>query len=613
MERMKPLFIYDGDCGFCRKWVRRWQALACDKVECIPLQEAIIRDPTFSREALQRSVHLRTPEGTVTTGALAVFQLFRLTRGRSGLLWCYRHLPGFAQLAERAYRFVAEHRSLFSKATWFFWGRSVEPVSCCRISHLFLRGLGVVYAIAFLSLLFQILGLVGSDGILPADVFLREVRHEWGAKGYWLVPTLAWIAADDTSLLIMCAAGVSAGLLLSLGFLPLLGSFMAWVLYLSLCSVGQIFLAYQWDSLLLEAGFLALFLTPGTLLLSRSRRSPSLPIVFLFRWLLFRLTFGSGLAKLISGDEAWRSFTALTYHYETQPLPNPVSWYLHHLPPMFHQLSCVLVFGVELIVPFLFFFPRRIRLLAGGITILFQGAIFVSGNYTFFNLLVLVLCLFLLDDGIFQLRLLRWMRIPARLPLRWSLPRRAMSLAFACCLTLISFYALVRRFGRHEAWPAIVKQAAHYVGPFQIINTYGLFAVMTTSRSEIIIEGSADGVAWKEYEFRWKPGKLNGSLRFVAPHQPRLDWQMWFSALEDFDDSIWFGNFLYKLLQGSPTVMHLLDDHAFSERPPKYVRALRYDYHFASPRERRSTGAWWKREFEGFYSPVVSLQRTSAR
>ncbi|HKS97174.1 MAG TPA: lipase maturation factor family protein, partial [Terriglobia bacterium] len=389
----------------------------------------------------------------------------------------------------------------------------------------------------------------------------------------------------------------------------------AWVFYLSLVTVGGDFMSFQWDILLLEAGFLGIFFAPWTWLEPPWRpprvSPPSRTVLWLLRWLLFRLLFLSGTVKLQSGDPTWRHLTALEYHYYTQPLPTPIAWYMNQLPGWFQELSVVLVFAVEIGVPFLIFFPRRLRLTGAALMALLQILIALTGNYTFFNLLALVLCLLLLDDA-FVARFL-----PRRLAERIAgeaseRPRRsgAACLAVAVLAVVIltaSGAELAGRFLSPRAAPRPARHLLAWLEPFHLVNGYGLFAVMTTSRLEIIVQGSNDGVTWQDYEFKYKPGDVKRPPPWVAPNQPRLDWQMWFAALGRFQENPWFVNFMARLLEGSPDVLALLERNPFPTAPPRYVRALVYDYHFTDFAERRATGAWWHRELKAMYFPEVSL------
>jgi hypothetical protein len=358
--------------------------------------------------------------------------------------------------------------------------------------------------------------------------------------------------------------------------------------YLSIVTGGQIFMGYQWDYLLLEAGFLAIFL------------KPAYTRVWLFRWLLFRLMFESGAVKLLSGDLSWRNLTALAVHYETQPLPTPIAWYMMQTPLWFQKISTASVFFVELLLPLIMFGPRRLKQIAAVGTIVLQILILLTGNYTFFNLLTIALCLFLLDDRF----LARMVGHPA--PVRLIRSNRRVSAVLFAFLMALSLPQLARIFGIEMAVSA--ERALAFASPFGVVNSYGLFATMTVTRPEISIEGSNDNIEWRPYIFPYKPGPLNRAPGWVAPFQPRLDWQMWFAALGTYRENPWLLSFMVRLLQGSPPVLQLMAQNPFPRQPPKYIRAMVYQYRFTNFDQRRQTGNWWKRELLGAYLPPMSLR-----
>jgi hypothetical protein len=321
--------------------------------------------------------------------------------------------------------------------------------------------------------------------------------------------------------------------------------------------------------------------------------------------------FASGVVKLSSGDPTWWGLTALQVHYETQPLPTWIGWYSHQLPALFHRASAALMFVVELTVPFLILLPRRPRMAAAGIFTAFMALIGLTGNYGFFNLLAVALCITLLDDA-FLVRfwpgkvreLLRTPRIPGP-------GRRVRGVAVAVMAVFVlplGCMTLARSFRRPVPWPKPMRLVEAYLSPFRIVSGYGLFASMTTTRDEIIVEGSNDGTTWLPYEFKWKPGDPARPPGFVEPHMPRLDWQMWFAALSDYRAQPWFQNFMVRLLQGSPEVLALVEKNPFPEAPPRSIRARRFEYHFTDFSQRRATGDWWRREERGIYFPPASLR-----
>ena len=609
----KPLLVYDGNCSFCRLWIERWRTLTRDRVQFAPFQEVAAQFPEIPREDFARAVQLILPDGRVSSAAEAVFRALAFAPGWAWMLWLYQHLPGVAPVAEVVYRFVARNRNPLYRLTRLFWGQHFERPSFSLASWLFLRLVGVAYFFAFLSLATQILGLIGQNGILPASEFLGMIHSRVGAERYWFFPTLAWLSASDTALRVMSVGGVIGAVLLIFDIAPILILPLVWVLYLSLVTVGQDFLAFQWDSLLLETGFLVIFLAPWRLWPRRSTEAepPTVPRWLLW-FLLFRLMFSSGVVKLASGDPTWRNLTALEYHYYTQPLPTPIAWYVHLAPPWFQHASTVFVFFVELAIPFLIFAPRLWRFVGGGFLILLQLLIALTGNYAFFNLLTVALCLLLFDDAFlarfFPRGLAERLRVATPNPRRFSF-RRWVTAPVALVIFAAGLLQLADVLSI-EWVPAPAFHLLSDLGPMRMVNGYGLFAMMTTERPEIVIQGSNDGETWLDYPFKFKAGDLNRAPRWVEPFQPRLDWQMWFAALADYRSSPWFSHLIFQLLKGSPPVLALLARNPFPESPPKYLRALIYDYQFTTWRERRVHGEWWHRSLRGEYFPTVSLKQS---
>ena len=579
----KPLLIYDGQCGFCKTWVGYYHGLTGPAVDYAASQDVAASFPQISAESFRQSVQLVLPDERVLSGAAAAFSTLEYA-GVHWPMWLYRHAPGFAPVSEFSYRFIAARRNQFSRLTRLTFGRPA-PLSYGRVEWLFLRILALIYLIAFSSLAVQITGLVGAQGILPAGRFLAGAREALSTPAFWTIPSLFWITHGDLFLRMAAWTGAAISILLLIGRAERAALIALYVLYLSLTSIGQSFLAFQWDILLLEAGFLAIFL------------GKSKWIIFLFRWLLFRLMFLSGFAKLASHDPSWRNLTAMSFHYMTQPLPTPIAWYMYQLPLDLQRASTAFVLFVELAVPFLILGPAIWRRAAFLPLVALQCLILLSGNYTFFNLLTIALCVFLLDDSVLS-------KIP--LPRRTTVTNPALAKTVAATILLISASELWTVFTNQSAGPldAVVEK----ISPFGIVNTYGLFATMTTARPEIIVQGSNDGSTWLDYEFRYKPGALREAPHFVAPYQPRLDWQMWFAALSGYRSEPWFVNFMLRLLQGSPNVEALLARNPFPSAPPKYMRALLYDYSFTNWEERQQSGNWWKRRARGLYLRPVSLE-----
>ena len=639
------MLIFDGECNFCGIWVRRWKHSTGDRVEYISFQDSRVaqRFPELQRERFETAVHLIETDGAVFQGAEAAFRALAHSPHDPLLLDWYMRWPSFRRISETCYRFIARHRRVFSALTRMAWGETVEPSSYVLVRWAFLKGLGAIYLVAFLSLWVQIMGLIGSNGVLPASVTMFGFRQEAalshiGWQRYDLLPTLCWFGAGDGFLKFQCAAGTVLALLLLIGIAPAPCLFLLWLIYLSLSTVCREFFSFQWDFLLLETGFLAIFFAPLAWVpwLARSP-PPSRLMVWLLRWLLFRLMFGSGLVKLLSGDPTWKKLTALKFHYETQPLPTWIGWYAHQLPGWLQQTSTFLLLAVELALPFLIFAPRRVRRIPCAGFISLQLLILLTGNYCFFNWLTILLCVVLLDDAALEnlLPTRLWSAIPrpptvpspncaasneateSKNPAgprrRWMLTKWPIQVMFplACLAVLIPIMQSTTGFQVRSFWPHPLVTLFTWVSPLRSFNTYGLFRVMTTNRLEIIVQGSNDGVNWLDYEFKYKPGDPKRRPGFVAPHQPRLDWQMWFAVFGDFRQNPWFVEFCVRLMGGSPQVLDLLARNPFPRAPPKYLRALIYEYHFTDLATRRRTGAWWRRELKGQYLPTLHNSATT--
>jgi predicted DCC family thiol-disulfide oxidoreductase YuxK len=594
----QPLLIYDGDCGFCIYWLRYWQRLTGDRVTYAPYQEVAAQYPEIPLTAFQRAVQYIAPDGEIASGAEAALLVLSHANGKGFWLTLYRRLPGFAAIAERTYAFVASHRSALYRPSIWLWGRDYEPPRFDLVSWLFLRAIGLIYLAAFLSFGVQALGLIGSHGILPLSEFAGAIRSQLGSQGYWQFPMVFWLSQSDFAIQATCWAGAALSLLLIFDLLPRLSLFFLYVLYLSLFYAGQEFMGFQWDLLLLEAGFLAFLLSMATR-----------PGIWLLRWLLFRFMFLSGAVKLLSGDVTWANLSALSYYFQTEPLPTPLAWYAHHLPQIILTASTAVTLFIELMLPFLIFFPRRLRFVAAFGILFLQMVILVTGNYAFFNLLTMALCLVLFDDAALRKILPPSLIRFAQHQVRPVATGKIVSYAVGALAVLIVFTGLgqlqavfVRRVSIPAAW------LNEEIAPLRIVNGYGLFAVMTTTLPEIVVEGSDDGVLWREYGFKYKPGDVMRRPLWNFPHQPRLDWQMWFAALGTASDNPWFATFLRRLLENSPEVTALLGSNPFPGKPPLYVRAVLYDYRYSTAEEKKATGAWWVRQPEGIYFPAVALR-----
>ncbi len=485
--------------------------------------------------------------------------------------------------------------------------------------QVFLRGLGLVYLIAFLSLWVQIGGLIGARGLLPVSEYLSFIQ-KLDPHPYRHHPTLLWLSSGNAMLHALCAAGVVLSLLVMAGIGQALALALLWVSYLSLVIGGQDFLSFQWDSLLLETGLLAIFFAPLQLGPRASRHpKPSKVVLWLIWWVLFRLMFESGLVKLTYGDTSWHDGTAMYFHYLSQPLPTWTSWYAYQMPGWFQRFSAYSMFAIELGAPVAIFLGRRCRRAAFVALVFLQVLIGTTGNYGFFNLLTLVLCTLLLDDAVWRgfgrWVVARWRRVTKQTPsaktesapvvsppparLQWPVWITAPLAVVLVSVTLLEAAADVTPAMRQYDWPEFVTSVREWASPFRSANSYGLFRVMTKGRPEVVIEGSSDGWTWQPYEFKWKPGDRHRRPGFCTPHMPRLDWQIWFPFLGGPGGPRWLEHLVTALLKGTPEVVGLLDDGPFGDRPPEYVRIAMYEYRFTTPAERSSTGDWWHRDRTG--------------
>jgi predicted DCC family thiol-disulfide oxidoreductase YuxK len=397
----KPLLIFDGNCHFCRRWIERWRELTAGAVEYAPSQEVGGRFPEIPPAAFDRSVQFIETEGTVYSGAEAVFRSLGHTRGRKWMTWSYARVPGFAAVTEAAYRLIARHRRTASFCTRLLWGADVRQPTYSASRRWFLRSLGCIYLIGFLSLWMQLDGLIGERGISPVAEYLPVAREHLGGNAPFFLPTLCWLNSSDAFLHFLCGSGAVVWGFLFSGFQPVVSLVLLFVLYLSLTIAGQAFLSFQWDILLLETGFLAIFFAPARWRIGpRGDAAVSRVGHFLLKLLLFKLMLMSGVVKLTSGDDSWWNLTALDYHYWTQPLPTVLGWWAHQSPEWFRKFSTFFVLFVESVVPFFIWAPRRLRHVACALLILLQILIALTGNYCFFNLLTIALCLLLIDDTI---------------------------------------------------------------------------------------------------------------------------------------------------------------------------------------------------------------------
>lgn len=498
---------------------------------------------------------------------------------------------------------------------------------------IFLRALGAIYLSAFLALLFQIRGMIGTTGILPADRYLQRVRP-LGPLRFWYAPTLLWLGSGNHALMLLVWAGLIASLLVLVNVAPRAALAVCFVAFLSFIAVAQDFGQYQSDGMLLEAGFLSLFAAPGGLLPGWGRRSmPVRAALFLLLWEWFRIYFQSGLVKLLSGDPTWRNLTAMYEYYQNGPLPTWIGWYLQHLPHWFHRATAGATLLMELVLVWMAFLPRRWRIACFCIVTAWQAVVIATANYAFLNYLVLVLAVFLLDDR----ALLRFV------PQRWrggasaaevradetlakadatqakadetqaeeDRPRNVSPLSglrvavTAVVLTWIAYATTAELV--EMVWPTAPLPGAPVLAlePFRIANQYGLFAVMTPHRYEIEFQGSNDGTTWTPYLFRYKPQAVDERPGIYAPYQPRFDWNLWFASLTSWQQAPIVPLTEERLLENDGPVLALFRSNPFPDGPPTFVRAVLWRYEFSTPVERRRQGVWWRRELLGTYAPTL--------
>jgi len=524
---------------------------------------------------------------------------------------------------------------------WFFDSRTGIPGRLVP-RWIFLRALAAIYFSAFYSLLFQIKGLIGPDGIMPAHDYLAAVARQFPSSKVWYAPTLFWLSSSGHALMLVTWIGLGAAIAAFLNLWPRLSFLICFACFLSFVTAASEFSNYQSDGMLLEAGFIALFFVPRGLMPGLGAGTPpSRASLFLLQWEWFRIYFESGMVKLVSGDRQWRTLTAMDEYYQNGPLPTWIGWYVQHLPHWFQAASAAGTLVLELAIVWMLFFPRRVRILCFFIVTPWEIGVIVTANYTFLNYLVLSLGFLLLDDRF----LLRF--VPARFrsvvtpgtqnpvpafagdddelahagietaDARGSRSRiahelsghlRAIRLAVAAIILTWIFYdttaEMIQIPFRSSPLPTMPIEVLDHL---RIANQYGLFAVMTNGRYEIEFQGSNDGENWTPYAYRNKPQALNEAPRIYAPYQPRFDWNLWFASLGDWrqDDLVPLTE--ERLLENDRDVLALFRDNPFSQAPPRYVRAVLWQYWFTTLEEKRNTGNWWRRKFLGVYAPVLTM------
>lgn len=516
------------------------------------------------------------------------------------------------------------------------WLLGPEPITGKRPGHLwprwiFLRALGLIYFSAFYSLLLQIKGLIGPNGILPAQDYLQAVgASSYHAQRFWFAPTLLWIGASDRALTVLVWLGIVASILVVLNLWPRASLLICFGCFLSFVAAAQDFSGYQSDGMLLEAGFIALFFAPpGLRPGGGAAHPPSRASLFLLQWEWFRIYFESGVAKIASGDPAWRHFTAMDDYYQNGPLPTWIGWYVQQLPHWFHASATFYTLATELVIVWMLFLPRRFRIVCFCIVTPFEISIILTANYTFLNYLVLLLGVLLLDD-----RLLEWV-LPQRIreliegqsarPIAeqisgaaWkpdssrAMWRRALTplrrIFAGICLGLVCYSTTLQLLWMFVPGLPLPDGPVRALDPFRIANRYGLFAVMTHGRYEIEFQGSNDGKTWTAYPFRYKPQAIDKAPGIYAPYQPRFEWNLWFASLGSWRESrfvVWTEE---RLLKNDADVLALFAFNPFPNAPPREVRTVLYQYWFTDLRTKRVNGNWWRREEIGDYAPALERE-----
>jgi hypothetical protein len=470
-----------------------------------------------------------------------------------------------------------------------------------------LRLLGAVYAVAFLAAARQIVPLIGSHGLLPLQAYLPRVDAALGSAtaGFFRLPSLFWFNHSDGFLQAVSWTGFGLACVVVAGYANSIIMFLLWAFYMSIVHLGQDWYGYGWEIQLLETGFLAIFLCPLLDGQPFPARAPPMPVIWLFRWLIFRIMLGAALIKL-HGDHSWRDLTALFYHFETQPLPNPLSRAFHFLPHQALKAGVLFNYLAELVAPWFAFYPRLGRRIAGVVMILFQVALILSGNLSFLNWLTIVPALACLDDGFWAKLLPRWFEIRrgiADLHARRSQPMDYAAIGLAVLIGALSVPSVANLVSPQQIMNTSFE-------PFDLVNTYGAFGSVGTNRLNVVFQGTDatvpdDRAVWKDYKYAYLPVAVNQRPRQIAPYQPRLDWQMWFASMSGPREYPWTLHLMWKLLHNDPGAVGLMGENPFPNRPPRYLRAMLFEYKFARPGN--PTGRWWERRELGLWLPPVSV------
>ena len=472
--------------------------------------------------------------------------------------------------------------------------------------YVILRLLGVIYAIAFLVAINEIVPLIGSDGLLPVELFLKQISDAIGpTEGFIRLPSIFWFGHSDAALLTVAWIGFLLSCVVAAGYANALLLGVLWFLYMSFVHIGQDWYGYGWEIQLLETGFLAIFLCPLINMRPFPKHAPPIQIIILFRWLIFRIMIGSGLIKL-RWDVTWLNGTALYYHFETQPIPGPLSRWFHFLPRAILKMGVWFNFLAELAAPLFVFWPRIARHIAGVIIVLFQINIILSGNLSFLNWLTIIPALACFDDGFLSKVLPRRLVRKAEIAATNAEPSKPMQTTAWVITVVVLFLSIA---------PVVNMLSSNQImntsfDPLDLVNTYGAFGTVGEQRLNVIFEGtsdndSTDNANWKPYIYRGLPVELNKMPPQIAPYQLRLDWQMWFASMASPDEYPWTLNLEWKLLHNDPGAISLFARNPFPGKPPRYIRAVLYRYTFAKPGNAK--GLWWTREKISDWIPAMSV------
>mgnify|MGYP001026515890 CR=1 FL=1 len=495
----------------------------------------------------------------------------------------------------------------------YIWKRSAETKGYWLTRYVFLRLMGLMYLFAYLTLVFQGIPLLGENGLLPATNYLNAVGSNFNSKtdAFIAMPTVFWFSFSDTMFTVLAWIGAILSVLVLVGYANSIILFILWFLYLSFDHIGQTWYSFGWEMQLLETGFLAIFIAPLLDMRPFPKTPPPIPLIWLLRWLTFRLNMGTGLIKL-RGDPCWEDLTCLLYHYETQPMPNPLSAYWHFMPQWFHKLGILWSHFTFLVAPWFIFGPRKIRHIAGILLVLIQVMLFVNGNYSFLNLLAIIATIGVFDDTLLKKILPKFITKKAEIAsekAKLSGSQLVISWILMILVAFLSVPVILNLIGPNQYMNTSYNQI-HFV------NTYGAFGSVGKIRTELIIQGTDElfineNTVWKEYEFKGKPGNVYRKLPQVAPYHMRLDWLIWFAAFSNYEQHPWMVNLVWKFLHNDEDTLSLIDYNPFPNKPPNYIRVEHYLYNFAPLDD--PTGAVWKRKRIGSWLPPLSKNNQNLR